>query len=76
MAIVEDSEAHSIVSSSAGNLTVTINSCQCTFWKTMHLPCMHTFTVRESKQIPLCANADEVTSERWKMVYNYAECLF
>ena len=39
--IVEDKGAHSVVSSSAGNLTVTVNSCQCTFWKTMHLPCRH-----------------------------------
>ena len=29
------------VSSSAGNLKVSSNSCQCTFWKTMHLPCRH-----------------------------------
>ena len=67
--IVEDRGAHSVVSSSAGNLTVTINSCQCTFWKTMHLPCRHMFVVRENKQVPLCANASEVVSERWKMVY-------
>ena len=67
--IVEDKGAHSVVSSSAGNLTVTVNSCQCTFWKTMHLPCRHMFAVRENKQVPLCANNSEVVSERWKMVY-------
>jgi len=67
--IVKDEEAHSIVSSSAGNLTVTVNSCQCTFWKTMHLPCRHLFAVRENKQLPLCANANEIISERWKLVY-------
>ena len=45
--IVKDKRAHSVVSFSAGNLTFTVNSCQCTFWKTMHLPCRHMFAVRE-----------------------------
>ena len=67
--IVEDEERHSIVSTSAGNLTVTVNSCECTFWKTMHLPCRHMFAVRESKKLPLCANASELISERWKLAY-------
>ena len=67
--IVEDKEAYSIVSSSAGNLTVTVNSCQCTFWKTMHLPCRHMFAVREKKQLALCANVDDIVSDRWKLTY-------
>ena len=67
--IVEHNDANSVVSSSAGNLTVTVNSCQCTFWKTMHLPCRHMFAVREKKQLPLYASANEVISERWKMEY-------
>ena len=37
--IVEDKKTHSIVSSSTGNLSIAINNCQCTFCKTMHLPC-------------------------------------
>ena len=71
MVIFEDKGAHSVVSSSTGNLTVTVNSCQCTFWKTMHLSCRHMFAVRENKQVHvrLCANTSEVVSERWKMVY-------
>jgi len=27
------------------------------------------FAVRENKQLPLCANANEIISERWKLVY-------
>ena len=36
------------INSSNGILSVTIDSCQCTFWKSMHLPCQHMFAVRES----------------------------
>ena len=35
----------------------------------MHLPCRHMFAVRESKKLPLCANASELISERWKLAY-------
>ena len=35
------------VNSSAGLLLVTAESCQCSFWNTMHLPCKHIFAVRE-----------------------------
>ena len=34
------------VNSSAGVLLVTAKSCQCRFWKTMHLPCKHIFAVK------------------------------
>ena len=55
------------VSSSAGNLKVSSNSCQCTFWKTMHLPCRHIFAVREKLQLPLFSSTS--VSDRWKMAY-------
>ena len=35
----------------------------------MYLPCRHMLAVRESQKLPLCANANEVISERWKLAY-------
>ena len=64
---IEDHGENCTVSSSAGTLTVTAESCQCTFWKTMHLPCRHIFAVREKLHLPLFSLTG--VSERWKMAY-------
>ena len=55
------------VNSSAGLLLVTAESCQCSFWNTMHLPCKHIFAVREQKSLPVFSSA--VIAERWKTNY-------
>ena len=55
------------VNSSVGVLLVTPESCQCRFWKTMHLPCKHIFAVRDQKGLPLFSSA--VIAERWKTSY-------
>ena len=64
---IEDHDENYTVSSSTGTLTVTAESCQCTFWKTMHLPCRHIFAVREKMHLPLFSSTG--VSERWKMTY-------
>ncbi len=64
---IQDHGENCTVSSSAGTLTVTAESCQCTFWKTMHLPCRHIFAVREKMHLPLFSTTG--VSERWKMTY-------
>ena len=40
------------VKCSEGTLSVTAESCQCKFWRSMHLPCRHIFAVREQKALP------------------------
>ena len=55
------------VNSSAGVLLVTADSCQCRFWKTMHLPCKHIFAVREQKSLSVFSSA--LIAERWKANY-------
>ena len=55
------------ISSSAGNLSVTSESCQCKFWNSMQLPCRHIFAVRERQLLPLYSSTS--VSERWKMSY-------
>ena len=65
--IEKDSGAHCEIPSSNGQLIVTVNSCQCTFWMSMHLPCRHIFAVREHRQLPLY-NSDGVAS-RWTRDY-------
>ena len=53
--------------SSEGTLSVTAQTCPCTFSKTMHLPCRHVFAVREYKQLPLFSM--QGLSGRWLMKY-------
>ena len=64
---IQDHGENCTVSSSAGTLTVTAESCQCTFWKTMYLPCRHIFAAREKMHLPLFSTTG--VSERWKMTY-------
>ena len=51
--IFDDGGVRCIVSSSASNLNVTSESCQSTFWSSMHVPCQHMFAVREKRKLPL-----------------------
>ena len=55
------------INSSNGILSVTIDSCQCTFWKSMHLPCRHMFAVRESRKESLYGITG--VSPRWTISY-------
>lgn len=65
--IDEDDGVKCRIRSSNGILSVTIDSCQCTFWMSMHLPCRHIFAVRESRQVSLYDTAG--VSSRWTMSY-------
>ena len=55
------------VSSSNGSLDVTANSCQCTFWTSMHLPCRHIFAIRDIRQVPLYSAIG--VAPRWTASY-------
>lgn len=65
--IDEDDGTQCKIVSSNGTLTVTTDSCQCTFSHSMHLPCRHIFAVREKRQVPLFSAA--CVSQRWTMRY-------
>lgn len=67
VAVVADDGVNCSISSSAGTLTVTTDSCQCTFWTSMNLPCRHMFAVREKRQLPLYSAAG--VAQRWTMTY-------
>ena len=56
-----------IVDSSNGKLMVTCNTCMCTFWKSMRLPCRHIFAVRDKCEIPLFDPL--LPSTRWTKSY-------
>ena len=51
--IEKDDQVQCEIASSNGHLNVTVYSCQCTFWNSMHLPCRHMFAVRKHQQVPL-----------------------
>ena len=55
--IVADHGVSCTVSSCAGDLTVSTDNCQCTFWSSMQLPCRHIFAVREKMQLPLFSSS-------------------
>ena len=65
--IVADHGVSCTVSSCAGDLMVSTDSCQCTFWSSMQLPCCHIFAVREKMQLPLFSSSG--ISQRWTMTY-------
>ena len=65
--IDEDDGVKCKVLSSIGPLSVTADSCQCSFWLSMHLPCRHIFAVREYRQIPLSSSVG--VSQRWTTDY-------
>ena len=56
------------VSSSTGSkLHVTNDSCQCSFWMSMHFPCRHMLAVRESRQVSLYS--PDCVAKRWTRHY-------
>ena len=55
--IEKDNGVQCEVTSSNGQLNVTVDSCQCTFWTSMHLPCRHMFAVHEHRQVPLFSSS-------------------
>lgn len=65
--VIDDDGVQCTVSSFSGILSVTANTCQCTFWTTMHLPCRHMFAVREKHDLSLYS-IDGV-STRWTLSY-------
>ena len=65
--IVKDNGVQCEVASSNGQLNVTIDSCQCTFWNSMHLPCRHMFAVRKHRQVSLFSSCG--VDARWTRAY-------
>jgi len=65
--IEKDNGVQCEVASSNGQLKVLIDSCQCTFWNSMHLPCRHIFAVREHWQVPLFTGSG--IDARWTRAY-------
>ena len=61
--ILKDNGVQCEVASSNGQLNVTTDSCQCTFWKSMHLPCRHMFAVRKHWQVSLFSSCG--VDARW-----------
>ena len=68
--IDEDDGTQCKISSSIRTLTVTTDICQCTFSRSMHLPCRHIFAVREKWHVPLFGAA--CVSQRWTRRYMHA----
>ena len=65
--IVEEDDVRCMVSSCAGYLNVTDESCECTFRSSMHLPCRHMFAVREKMKLPIFSPVG--VAQRWKLAY-------
>lgn len=65
--IVEEDDVRCIVSSSAGYLNVTDESCKCAFKSSVHLPCQHMFAVREKMKLLIFSSIG--VAQRWKLVY-------
>ena len=65
--IASDDGVNCIISSSNGTLSVTTESCQCSFSQSMQLPCHHMFAVREKHNMPLFSEI--YVAQRWKMSY-------
>ena len=55
--IEKDNKVQCEVTSSNEQLNVIIDSCQCTFWNSMHLPCRHMIAVCEHWQVPLFSSS-------------------
>ena len=64
--IAEDHGLCFTISSSAGNLSVTSESCHCKFWNSMQLPCQHICS-KHQQLLPLYSSTG--VSERWKLSY-------
>lgn len=62
----EDSGEY-IAVTAAGELSVTTNSCECSFRKGMCLPCRHIFACRKSKELDLFETS--LCAQRWTMEY-------
>ena len=65
--IIRESDAEYLVSSSEGVLKVTVDSCECRFWTSTHLPCRHIFAVREKKQVSMFSAG--IVAHRWTLDY-------
>ena len=64
--LVQD-DGENVAETSAGILSVTSNSCECSFWKGMYLPCRHIFACRRAREIDLFDGA--LCIQRWTMDY-------
>ena len=62
-----DDDREFIVNASSGKLKVTCETCACTFWTSMRLPCRHMFAVREKCGLSLFDLS--LASVRWTNAY-------
>ena len=62
-----DRNGTTIVESSEGPLCVTAEDCQCSFWKTMQLPCRHILAFRAQHSSSLYSSS--LCAVRWTQLY-------
>ncbi|KAK7114682.1 hypothetical protein V1264_000704 [Littorina saxatilis] len=65
--VLQEDNGHFSVTSSEGEICVTPISCDCTFYKSMSLPCRHIFAVRK-----ICGRDlfdTELIAQRWTLEY-------
>ena len=60
-----------VVESSEGHLNVSSISCECTFFKSMKLPCKHILFVRSHEKLDLYC--EDLVNKRWTL-QNYKSC--
>ena len=56
-----------VVCSSEGLINVSQTRCECSFWKTLHLPCRHMLAFRKSEQMEYFDV--DLVAERWCLNY-------
>ena len=56
-----------MVQTSEGPKTMTISDCECTFYRSMSLPCRHIFALRAKLEVPLFD--PDMCNERWTSAY-------
>lgn len=64
--LVNDGSEQFHVISSEGSISVSLSTCQCTFWQWMRLTCRHILAVQMNLGLDLF---DEALCDRWSMDY-------
>ena len=64
---IQDKEEYFSVQSSEGVISVTATTCQCTFNRSMTLPCRHIFALRSNQLLELFD--PELVAPRWTLQY-------
>lgn len=65
--LVNDDSNQFLVASSEGSRVVSVNTCQCSSWKSMRLSCRHILAVQRKLGLDLFDN--ELCDRRWSTDY-------